>query len=79
MRGKIFTLEEADLMIPLVRRIVVSARARHRLTLRKQDEILALGAGEGHEATRLMALQQTRRLRDELKACISGAARLFPS
>lgn len=71
MRGKIFTRAEADQMIPLIRRIVVSGRARHRLILRKQDEILSLGSGPGHEVERERALQQTRRLRDELKACIS--------
>ena len=70
MRGKIFTRDEADRMIPLVRRIVVSARARHRLILRKQDEVLALGTGQGHGAARERTLQQTRRLREELKACI---------
>lgn len=58
-------------MIPLIRRIVVNARARHRLILRKQDAILALGTGQGHEAARDQALRQTRRLRDELKACIA--------
>jgi len=76
MRGKIFTLEEADLMIPLIRRIVVSARARHRLTLRKQDEILALSPGDGHDPARDRAVEQTRRLRDELKACISELEQL---
>ena len=71
MRGKIFTRDEADKMIPLVRRIVINARARHRLILRKQDEILALETGQGHEAARERTLKQTRRLRDELKACIN--------
>ena len=71
MRGKIFTRAEADRMIPLIRRIVVNARARHRLILRKQDDILALGTAAGHETARERSLQQTRRLRDELKACIA--------
>jgi len=71
MRGKIFTREHADRMIPLIKRIVVSARARHRLILRKQDELLALGAGPGNEEARDSIVLVTRRLRSELKACIA--------
>lgn len=70
MRGKIFTREEADRMIPLIRRIVVNARARHRLVLRKQDELLSLRAGAGQEEARERILGITRRLRQQLKGYI---------
>jgi hypothetical protein len=82
MRGKIFTRQEADRMIPLIRRIVIGARARHRLILRKQDAVIGLGSTSGlsasggipgQEKTQILRdrlLGATRRLRQELKTCI---------
>jgi hypothetical protein len=82
MRGKIFTRQEADRMIPLIRRIVIGARARHRLILRKQDAVVGLGSASGltasggtpgQEKTQILRdrlLGATRRLRQELKTCI---------
>lgn len=69
MRGKIFTRDEADRMLPLVRRIVVNARARQRLLLRKQDEIarqLSRGREEDGDV-QLRALKAScERLRKDL-------------
>ncbi len=56
-------------MIPLIRRIVVNVRARHRLATRKEDaaRLLDEGATEQREA-----LQQTaRRLRHETKGYVA--------
>ncbi len=69
MRGKIFSRSEADRMIPLIRRIVVGARARHRLLQRKQEEIVTFAARNQDEVAREALLRATRRLRDELKGC----------
>lgn len=71
MRGKIFTRDEADRMVPLLRRIVVGIRARHRLIGRRQ------GAQSGSEpgpssssagaAARARDGRILRRLQEELK------------
>lgn len=46
MRGQIFTKEEADRMVPLLRRIALNVRARARLLKKKRAEAAALSGGE---------------------------------
>lgn len=65
MRGKIFERREADLILPLVRRIVVSLRARQRLVGRKES---LLAATQDQDERR--GLEGTlRRLRAERDDC----------
>lgn len=70
MRGKIFNREDADRMIPLIRRIAVNVRARHRLLLRKQDEMKRIGSQADAAAARDRLSKVQKRLRDELKVYI---------
>ena len=63
-------------MIPLVRRIVLNIRARHRLLAKKQEQVMLLGirpdgeteaAAAARDGARERTLRANRRLRDEIK------------
>jgi hypothetical protein len=56
MRARIFTAEEADRMTPLLRRIVVSLRAHHRLIERRRAELVRAGP-EAEAPPDLLALR----------------------
>lgn len=58
-------------MLPLIRRIVVNIRARHRLIQRKQDELLDAPSEGGEGSRRSQLLRVARRLRQELKDYIA--------
>jgi len=67
MRGKIFSRQEADRMVPLLRRIVVSLRAREWLIQRKRRDLTTLEEGAGAARTRLRG--ELERLEEDLKGC----------
>ena len=67
MRGRIFTKSEADSILPLVRRVVVQIRARHRLIARKEEHLSRLSRNRLQEGERGDLVRVTKRLRDELE------------
>jgi hypothetical protein len=67
MRGKIFSREEADRMVPLIRRIVVNIRARQRLLHRRHERSSGSAEERLGDRSEGMAAKTARRLREEIK------------
>ena len=70
MRGKIFSRAEADRMVPLIKRIVLQIRARHRLIKTKQAVLLQLSAREVPDSARTDLVREVRALRTAMKSAI---------
>ncbi len=66
------TVESADRMLPLVRRIVINVRARHRLVARKTDDHLRAATPEEKRRSKLVL----ERLRADLAVYVAELKRL---